>query len=132
MSNRLSFLLVVFTMGTLLVAGSALACDGGASAAAAEDTPTTTPTTPAPKAPQATVEFTTLQVDGVSSGSCIVPIRRELKALTGVKEIEQGADAKEIIVSYAAGSVSTKQLVDAIKKAGYDAVVKGAAPPAKS
>jgi len=134
MSPRLFSILVLFSVGTLLSAGSALACGGDAAANASDQEAAAEPEAPAPapEMPPNTVEFTTLQVDGVTCGSCLIPIRRELKALKGVKDIESGVDIKEVIVSYMPGSVSAQQLVEAIKKAGYEAVVKGAAPPVKT
>jgi len=142
MKYRLFTLTALCSLAVLLCAGSALACGGDDASSDAEAQPegTNTPATdadkPAPKAPAKPkakeVVFTTLQVDGVTCGSCLIPIRRELTALKGVKEIESGVDIKEVIVSYLPGSVSPQQLVDAVKKAGYEAIVKGAGPPPKT
>ena len=118
--------LAVAAFSTLLCAGAALV--PGAQAAE----PEAPAPAPAPEMPPNTVEFTTFQVDGVTCGSCLVPIRRELKALKGIKDIESGVDLKEVIVSYQPGSVSNAQMLAAIKKAGYEAVVKGGSPPVKS
>ena len=124
MKSRFFRILSLGTLGTLLMASSALACGNDKTTAESE--------APAPTKPAVTVAFTTLQVDGVSCGSFLAPVRKELEALKGVQEIESGTDIKEVIVSYKPGSVSEQQLIDAVKKAGYEAVVKGAAPPAKS
>ena len=142
MNHRLFSLCALCSLAVLLCAGSALACGGDEASidSAAQPEGGTGPATdgnnPAPKAPERPqakeVMFTTLQVDGVTCGSCLIPIRRELNALKGVKEIESGADIKEVIVSYMPGSVSPQQLVAAVKKAGYEATVKGAGPPPKS
>jgi len=137
MSCRLFSILLLCSIGALLSASNALACGGDGAANESDQGAATEPEAPAspapaPETPSNATEFTTLQVDGVTCGSCLIPIRRELKALKGVKEIQSGADIKEVIVSYMPGSVSAKQLVEAIKKAGYEAVVKGAAPPAKT
>ena len=126
MNIRLLRILALCSVASLLLTGSALACSADSADPASAEQPA------APAMPAAAVEFTTLKVDGVTCGSCLVPIRRELRALKGIRGIEQGIDIKEVIVSYAPGSVSAQQLVAAIKKAGYDAEVKKAAPPAKS
>jgi copper chaperone CopZ len=133
MNCRLFSILASFSICTLLCAGSALAC-GMDDAEASQQAPAAEPEAPAqaPEKQPRTVEFTTLRVDGVTCGNCLIPIRKELKALKGVKGIESGRDLKDVIVSYAPGTVSAEQLVAAIKKAGYEAVVKGAAPPAKT
>ncbi len=142
MKYRLFTLSALCSLAVLLCAGSALACgsDGATTDSTAQPEGATAPAAdgdkPAPKAPEKPqpkeVVFTTLQVDGVTCGSCLIPIRRELNALKGVKEIESGVDIKEVIVSYLPGSVSPQQLVDAVKKAGYEAIVKGAGPPPKT
>ena len=132
MNCRLFSILASFSICTLLCAGTALACDMDDAPNSQAQAPAAEPEAPAqaPEKQPKSVEFTTLRVDGVTCGSCLVPIRKELKALKGVREIESGTNIKDVIVSYAPGAVSAAQLVAAVKKAGYEAVVKGAAPPA--
>lgn len=69
---------------------------------------------------------TTLRVEGVTCGGCLVPIREELTAIKGVKEVKSGEDVKDVIVVFADAPVADADLIAAIKKAGYTATKKEA------
>lgn len=110
--KRLTFLVALLATG--LFATSALACDGDKSLETAS----------AETASKVVLASTTLTVDDVTCGSCLVPIREELTALKGVKEIKSGDDVKEVIVVFTDKAVPTEDLIAAIKKAGYTAKLK--------
>jgi len=98
---------------SLLAASTALACDGdkGETMAAAE-------------APADAV-LTTLVIEDASCGSCVVPIREQVMALSGVLEVNgSDEDYKLVHVSHTKGKVTGDQLIDAVKKAGYKASIK--------
>ena len=74
----------------------------------------------------------TLHVENATCGSCIVPIREQLAAIKGIKEITSGEDYKDVIVTFTDDAkVTDAQLIAAVKEAGYTAVIKAAAEPAK-
>jgi copper chaperone CopZ len=74
-----------------------------------------------------------LHVENATCGSCIVPIREELTALKGIETIEGGEDFKDVIVTLSKDSkVSDAQLIAAVKKAGYTAIIKVVEAPQQS
>jgi len=110
--KRLTFLVAL--VATSLFATSALACEYSKSQeTAAVET-----------ASAVTLASTTLTVDDVTCGGCLVPIREELTALKGVKEIKSGEDVKEVIVVFTDKALPAEDLIAAIKKAGYTAKLK--------
>jgi len=100
---------------SLFGASAALACGG--SDAAAE-------TTAKAESP-VNAQFVTLVIDDATCGSCVVPIREEITALNGVIEVK-GSDEnfKWVHVTMTKDSVSTDQLIAAVKKAGFTASLK--------
>ncbi len=113
-SFRILFL--VLTASLALGTGVALACDGAADAETAEASKTEAP---------AEVQLVTLRVEEATCGGCVVPIRKELTQLAGVVSVESSeADYKDVLVKVEPGKVSDAQLIEAVKKAGYKAVVK--------
>ncbi len=74
----------------------------------------------------------TIRVENATCGSCIVPIREQLAAIKGIKEIVSGEDYKDVIVTFTDDAkVTDAQLIAAVKEAGYTATVKAGAPAAK-
>jgi copper chaperone len=110
--KRLTILLAF--VATTLFATSALACDGSKSMETASA-----------ETAAVTLASTTLKVDGVTCGGCLVPIREQLTALKGIKEIKSGEDVTEVVVVFTDKALEDKVLIEAIKKAGYTASVKG-------
>jgi copper chaperone CopZ len=110
--NRIA-LFSALAAASLLGASSALACDGAKSE-----------TTAKVEAP-ADAQLVTLVINDASCGSCVVPIREQITALNGVLEVK-GSDEnfQWVHVTMTRGSVSTDQLIAAVKKAGYTATVK--------
>lgn len=108
---------------SLFGASAALAC-GGSEAAAETTAKAETP---------ANAQLVTLVINDASCGSCVIPIREEITALNGVIEVK-GSDEnfKWVHVTMTKDSVSTDQLIAAVKKAGYTASIKTDDAPTKS
>ena len=64
-----------------------------------------------------TVEF---KCEGMTCGSCENKISKEVKKLSGVKEVIADSKTKTTKVIYAAGQVSAKDIESVINKAGFD------------
>lgn len=110
--------LTVATVLCLLTGvSSALACDG------AKEDNVTTASTEVP----ASAQLVTLRIEDATCGSCVLPIREQLTTLTGVLKVEGSeADYKDVLVTYD-GKVSNDDLIAAVKKAGFKAVIKAPA-----
>lgn len=107
-------LLLILPLALALGAGVAIACPG-------DDGATTTAAAPVP----ADLQLVTLRVESATCGSCVLPIRKELTQLAGVFSVESSEDDyKDVLVKVAPGKVTNEQLLAAVKKAGYDAVIK--------
>ena len=63
-----------------------------------------------------------MRIVGVSCATCIVPIRRSLERITGVKWIGANVVLDLILVDYEPGVTDKTAILAAIKKAGYNAV----------
>ncbi len=113
-----TFALTVATVLCLLAGvNSALACDG------AKENNVTTASTEVP----ADAQLVTLHIEDASCGSCVLPIREQLTTMTGVIKVEGSeADYKDVLVTYK-GKVSNDDLIAAVKKAGFKAVIKAPA-----
>ncbi len=59
---------------------------------------------------------------GVSCATCIVPIRKQLVKLNGVKSISANVVADLVFVDYDPKIVDAEGIIGAIKKAGFTAV----------
>lgn len=108
---------ITLALSLTLAAGSALACDYDKSGTETAST----------VAPEATLASVTLTVSDTTCAGCVVPIRTELTAVKGVATIDTPEDDHHTItVTFAVGEVTTEQLIAAVKKAGFTAVVKDA------
>jgi copper chaperone CopZ len=118
-------LIALFAASALVVTGAvAIACDGDKTetAAATECDRGKTQTAAAETTGLASVVLT---VSDATCGGCVVPIRKELATLAGIHTVQGSeADHKDVIVWFEAGSVTTAQMIEAVKKAGYTAAVK--------
>ena len=72
-----------------------------------------------------TVEPTTvtLQIVGMHCTSCAMNIDFELEDLEGVKDVRTNYAKQKSEVTFYPGKVTPEQMIKAIKKLGYDAIV---------
>lgn len=63
-----------------------------------------------------------MRIVGVSCATCIVPIRRSLERITGVKWIGANVVLDLILVDYEPDVTDKTAILAAIKRAGYNAV----------
>jgi len=63
-----------------------------------------------------------LRIVGVPCASCIVPIRRSLERITGVKWVGANVVLDLVLVDYDPGVTDKAAILTAIKRSGYDAV----------
>jgi copper chaperone CopZ len=107
-------ILIVLTASLALTLGAvAIACDG--------DKTETAEARPA----DLNLAQVVLTVSDATCGGCVHPIRKELTTLAGVHSvIGSEVDYKDVIVWVKPDVVSHEQLIAAVKKAGYTAVVK--------
>ena len=75
------------------------------------------------EAPAADAKTVTLNVEGMTCGSCTVTVRTVLKKLDGVQDATVQLKEKRAIVQYDASKVTPDKMVEAINKAGYKASV---------
>ncbi len=96
---------------------SAMACDG------AKEDNVTTASAETPAVP-ADAQLVTLRIEDASCGSCVLPIREQLTTLTGVIKVEGSeVDYKDVLVTFN-GKITNDDLIAAVKKAGFKAVIK--------
>jgi copper chaperone CopZ len=67
-------------------------------------------------------------VVGMSCGSCVDSVSRELRAVPGVKNINVSLTLGSAAVEYDERSTSVDQLALAIERAGYSTMTASAAP----
>ena len=77
-------------------------------------------------APQATQTSTndskvTIPVEGLTCATCSITVRRALKKMDGIKNIEPGPHENEAVITYDAAKVKPEQMVEAIGKVGFKA-----------
>lgn len=65
-----------------------------------------------------------LQVDGMTCTGCVANVKRALKAVPGVSSVKVSLEKNEAIVAYETNTVTVKQLIQAVEKAGYKASPK--------
>jgi copper ion binding protein len=61
----------------------------------------------------------TVPIQGMSCGSCVANVKRTLKAIDGVKEVEVSLEKKQARIEFDAGKVNADRLTKAIGEAGY-------------
>lgn len=66
----------------------------------------------------------TLQVDGMVCSECAKKVEQCLMKLKGVKKVEVNYDENQAVVEYDPKKVTTKKMIDALKKKGYKAKEK--------
>ena len=62
-----------------------------------------------------------ISVEGLTCATCSLTVRRALKKMDGVKEIEPGPQENEAAVTYDASKVKPEQFIEAINKLGFKA-----------
>ncbi len=107
-------ILIVLTASVALTIGAvAIACDGNKTETAQVQ--------PA----DLNLAQVILTVSDATCGGCVHPIREELTTLAGVHSvIGSDVDYKDVIVWVKPDTVSHDQLIAAVKKASYTAVIK--------
>lgn len=68
----------------------------------------------------------TFHVDGMTCGGCEVGVRRVVKKLDGVKQVEASHKEKTAVVTYRADKVTPDDIIAAIEELGYTAELEGA------
>ncbi len=90
-------------------------------AALAALTVATVPSVSAEDAEEAEVVTSTFHVDGMTCGGCEVGVRRVVKKLEGVEDVEASHKEGTAVVTYQAGTVTPEQIIEAIETLGYSA-----------
>lgn len=65
----------------------------------------------------------TLHVEGMTCASCAVAVRTALRKLDGVRDAQVNVSAKTAKVEYDPAKVAPADLVEAVRRLGYDARV---------
>lgn len=65
------------------------------------------------------VKTVTMPVEGMSCGSCVSTVKRTVKALDGVQQVEVSLEKREAIITYADEKISPEQIGKAITEKGY-------------
>jgi copper chaperone CopZ len=71
------------------------------------------------------VKSVTLEVQGATCAGCVVAIRRAVKGLDGVRDVQSGQAKNRLVVQYVPDKVTPKQIVEAVRHVGYGAKVTG-------
>lgn len=72
-----------------------------------------------PSAPQ--LKTVSIPVEGMSCVSCAARVRRTLKSIDGVQQVEVSLERREAVVRFAADKVTSERLESAINSLGYKA-----------
>ena len=64
-----------------------------------------------------------LRIVGASCSTCIIPVRKALERTTGVKRVGANVMLDLILVDYDPEKIEADKIVEAVKKAGYTAVL---------
>ena len=62
-----------------------------------------------------------LQVNGMNCGHCEMAVKKALLAIDGVTEAQADHKASKAVVEAMEGRVAREALIEAVKKAGYEA-----------
>ncbi len=60
-----------------------------------------------------------LPVEGMSCGSCVASVKRTVKALDGVTEVDVSLETRQARVHYQEGKVTPDRIAAAIRELGY-------------
>jgi copper chaperone len=67
------------------------------------------------------VQAVTIPVEGMSCGSCVSTVKRTVKAIDGVKQIEVSLEKRQATIIYNKDKVSAQTIQEAINDIGYKA-----------
>jgi len=70
------------------------------------------------------LEKVTLRIEGITSQCCTLAIKDAMLKVNGVKKASVIFEDAEAVIEFEAGEVSVDQLILAVKKSGYEALVK--------
>ena len=108
MNHRLSYVGVAALAIAGLVAWVAFAAEG-----------------PDQEQPAEALTTATFHVTGMTCGGCEVGVRRVVKKLDGVEEVEASHREETAVVTYRAGEVTPEDIIAAIEELGYAAQLAG-------
>jgi copper chaperone len=69
---------------------------------------------------QATLDTTTLDVQGMTCGSCVRHVSHAVRALDGVADVDVKLREGIVTVRHDAGQVPVTSLIEALRQAGYE------------
>ncbi len=90
-------------------------------AALAALTAASVPFVSAEDAEETDVAISTFHVKGMTCGGCEVGVRRVVKKLEGVEDVEASHKEGTAVVTYQPGTVTPEQIIEAIETLGYSA-----------
>ncbi len=76
---------------------------------------------PSPSDAESTATTSTFHVSGMTCGGCEVGVRRAVKKLEGIEEVEASHKVGTAIVTYQANEVTPDEIIAAIEGIGYAA-----------
>ncbi len=74
---------------------------------------------------QEKLETVRLDVSGMFCGGCAVATRAALQKLAGVKKVEVSLKDRSAVVTYEPSKVNHAQMLEAIRRVGFDAKLAG-------
>jgi copper chaperone len=74
---------------------------------------------------QEKLETVRLEVPGMFCGGCAVATRAALRKLAGVEKVEVSLEERSAVVTYDPSRVNRAQMLEAIRRIGFDAEVAG-------
>ena len=69
------------------------------------------------------MDTVTLNVTGMTCGHCQMSVAKALKEVSGVKSAEVNLETNTAVIEYKSGKVTPEEMIKAIEKAGYKAVI---------
>lgn len=63
----------------------------------------------------------TIPIEGMSCGSCVSSVKKRVKSMDGVQDVEVSLEKREAKISYARTEVSPEEIQKAISELGYKA-----------
>jgi periplasmic mercuric ion binding protein len=67
------------------------------------------------------VQTVTIPVEGMSCSSCVSSVKRKVKSIDGVKQIDVSLEKRQAKISYISEKVSAQTIQEAITSIGYKA-----------
>ena len=64
---------------------------------------------------------TTLSVDGMTCGHCVMRVTKALEGVNGVKSAKVSLDKEQAEVVFKGDKIDSSELIKAVKEAGYQA-----------